>query len=117
MLPDVIYQSKDIALGGNEEFINDSGVYFKAFDNVLIAKDYREVLSPWMHEIQLSVTNQSLLKVVLQAEFANKMSVQVVTSMGQRVQPNLERLVEPQTDFEAATVKELSYIFNLSPYY
>jgi hypothetical protein len=27
-LPSVIYASKDAAMGGNEEFINDDGVYF-----------------------------------------------------------------------------------------
>lgn len=49
---------------------------------MLIAKDYREVLQPWTHEIELSLLKQSLFKVVVQAEFADKMSVRVVTSMG-----------------------------------
>lgn len=29
--PAVIYPSKEISLGGNEEFVNDNGVYFKSF--------------------------------------------------------------------------------------
>jgi hypothetical protein len=36
-----------MAMGGNEEFINDAGAYFNTFTDVLIAKNFRNVVEPW----------------------------------------------------------------------
>lgn len=65
-------------MGGNEEFINDKGAYFKSIQDVLIVKNYREVLQPWTQEIELSVKKQSIFKLVIQAEFAENMSVRLI---------------------------------------
>lgn len=67
-------------MGGNEEFINDDGAYFKQLSEVLIVKNYREALQPWTHEIELSVPKKSIFKVVIQAEFAENMSVRVIAA-------------------------------------
>ena len=114
--PAVIYASRESAMGGNEEFVNDSGAYFKQLADVLIFKNYREVLQPWTHEIELSVPAQSIFKLVIQAEFAESMSVRVVAgSSSKRVDALFHSLHESQTGFEVLDVKELTYIFDLSP--
>lgn len=114
--PAVIYSSRESSMGGNEEFVNDNGAYFKQLSDVLIVKNYREVLQPWTHEIELSVPKQSVFKVVIQAEFAENMSVRVIAaSSGKSIDVAFHNLRESQTGFEVLDVKELTYIFDLNP--
>ena len=51
----IIYKSSGEAKGGNEDFIDDDGSYYKYFRDILIVKSHREVLEPWTQEIQFEV--------------------------------------------------------------
>lgn len=77
---------------GNEEYINDEGAYFKALNDVLIVKSHREVLQPWTHEIEVSTVEQAFLKVIIQAEVAEKMSVRLLSSFGSPLEPSFTNL-------------------------
>ena len=104
-----------MASAGNEEYVNDRGAYFKSIDDVLIVKSHREVLQPWTHEIEVSTVEQSVFKVVIQAEFAETMSVRLLSSFGTAVQPSFTNLRQTQTGFEVMPIKELTFLFNLNP--
>lgn len=77
-LPSVIYSSKENVMGGNEEFVNDSGAYFKRFENVLVEKNFKDVIEPWSTETEITTSSQSILKIVLWADFADMMAVRLV---------------------------------------
>lgn len=50
------------------------------------------MLQPWTHEVEVSTIEQSFLKVLIQAEVAEKMSVRLATSFGSPLEPSFTDL-------------------------
>ena len=63
--PLIIYKNADATRKGNEDVIDETGKFFRLWQDLLIVKTHQEVLEPWTHEVQLEVPDTSILQVFI----------------------------------------------------